>query len=108
MKKTIIVSIISALIIGTATPAMAEKDINRITPWNKITDFFATVGRDKDTKKSIRANRKQSRRETRMFKKRRKARKKTMKRMEKQKAKILKGVKKRKMPHGRGGVDMPK
>ena len=108
MKLTFILSIVLTLIVGTATPALAEKDINRVTPWNKVTDFFATVGRDKDAKKSIRANRQKSRREIRLFKKKRKARKQTLKRMEKQKAKILEGVKKRKMPSGRGGIDMPK
>ena len=108
MRKNVIGILVLVMSLGIATPAMAEKDTNRVTAWNKVTDFFATVGRGKSTQKGIKQERRQNRRDIRMFKKRRKQRKKTLKRMENQKAKILEGVKIRRVPHGRGGIDIPK
>ena len=65
------------LMIIMAAPVSAAKkkgkDPNRITTWNKVTDYFATVGKDKREKHSILRRRKINRRNNRLKKAREKA-----------------------------------
>ncbi len=88
-----------------AGSASASEDPNRVTPWNRMTDFFATVGKDKEEKKSIKDARKKNRRASREFESRQKQNKKSQKQMQKQEKVILEKIHTRKSPHGRGGID---
>lgn len=93
------------LMMANVAPAHAEGNPDRVTAWNRMTDFFATVGKDKQEKKAILETRQKNRREARKFKERQKQQKKTQKTIGKQQKKILSTIKSRKSPHGRGGVD---
>ena len=97
----------SAVILNLSfiNPASADKDPNRVPPLNRMSDFFATVGKDKEEKKEILTARQKNRREARQFKERQKQQKKTQKKMRKQQNNILNKIDTRKSPHGRGGID---
>ncbi len=99
---------IGALII-TATPAVtsadAAKNPNRVTMWNKMTDFFATVGKEDTEKRRILLERRKRRQEARVFKANQKQQRKIRKRMREQQRTIMDKVDVKRVPHGRGGVD---
>ncbi|MBZ0166132.1 MAG: hypothetical protein K8I00_04935, partial [Candidatus Omnitrophica bacterium] len=66
---------LTALLCGVllvAAPAEAvnrnSKDLNRVTAWNKVTDYFATVGRNAKDKQKIVRERKINRRTKRLGK----------------------------------------
>lgn len=105
MKKKLIVISLFFLILTKACPVFADQNPNRVTPWNKVTDFFATIGKDKEEKKKILNTRQKNRREARQFKDRQKQAKKNQKKMQKQQKAILDKITTKKSPHGRGGID---
>ena len=96
------------LMLVFAAPSFAATYPEKVTVWNKITDFFATVGRSDQKKKEIIKERRQSRSEERVFKSRLQETKDTQKKIKKQNAIIMNKIHKRDIPHGRGGIDAPK
>ncbi|MGE0268260.1 MAG: hypothetical protein AB7S78_07380 [Candidatus Omnitrophota bacterium] len=52
-----------------------KSEFDRVTPWNKITDYAATLGKSKTEKKSLLHQRKADRRKERIQKARAKAKK---------------------------------
>lgn len=59
-----------------------DKSVNRVTAWNKVTDFFATVGKQKREKVNILRKRKVHRRTQRLEKAKLQAEKERQKRIE--------------------------
>ena len=96
------------LILVFTTPSFAAIYPEKVTAWNKITDFFATVGKPDQKKKEIIKERRQSRSEERIFKSRLEGNKETQKRIRMQNDIIMSKIHKRESPHGRGGIDAPK
>ncbi len=90
------------------SPSYAAKNVDRVTAWNRFTDFFATVGKEDSAKQQVLKSRKRARREKRQFKQRQRRQKETQKRMAEQKRNIMKTIKTKKVPSGRGGIDLPK
>ncbi|MGE0268259.1 MAG: hypothetical protein AB7S78_07375 [Candidatus Omnitrophota bacterium] len=104
-RRLCIVISVAFLMVAKTGPALADQNPNRVTPWNKVTDFFSTIGKDKEEKKKILATRQKNRREARQFKARQKQAKKNQKKMQKQQKVILDKITTKKSPHGRGGID---
>lgn len=69
----------ACLILLLTTSAQAasyqKSEFDRVTPWNKITDFTATLGKSETEKKSILRQRKAQRRKERIQKARENAKK---------------------------------
>ncbi|MCA9402586.1 MAG: hypothetical protein KC897_02285 [Candidatus Omnitrophica bacterium] len=93
------------LLTCVTVPADAAKDPNRVTTMNKIGDWFATVGKDDTEKRRILLERRKSRQERRVFKAHQKQQKRIQKQMRSQQRQIMETVDKKRMPHGRGGID---
>jgi len=95
------------LTVSSGESVWAASSLERVTVWNRMGDWFATVGKSDREKRKIVADRKAYRREVRASNKIYKENKKLQKRMRKQQEAILEGVHTRKAPHGRGGIDAP-
>lgn len=84
MPKNKMLAVLLCGVLLVAAPAEAvnrnSKDLNRVTVWNKVTDYFATVGRNSKDKQKIVRQRKISRRTERLGKARAKAQKEQRKR----------------------------
>lgn len=66
----------AALVFAPSVGNTAEvKDLNRVTTWNKVTDWFATVGKNERDKLNILRQRKVQRRAKRQEKAKRRAEK---------------------------------
>ncbi|MBZ0166131.1 MAG: hypothetical protein K8I00_04930 [Candidatus Omnitrophica bacterium] len=85
--------------------AEAAKNPSRVTAWNKMTDFFATVGKEDDEKRRLLLERRKRRQEARVFKARQKQQKIVQKNMRAQQKTILDKQAVKRVPHGRGGID---
>lgn len=107
MKGTTVVllGVLLSATLVTVPPAEAAKDPNRVTMMNKMSDWFATVGKDDTEKRRILLERRKRRQEARVFKAHQKQQKKIQKRMHEQQRKIMDKVEVKRMPHGRGGID---
>lgn len=86
-------------------PVEAAKNPNRVTTWNKMTDWFATAGKKDVEKRRILLDRRKRRQEARVFKAHQKKKKQIQNQMREQQRKIMKTVDKKRVPHGRGGID---
>lgn len=99
MKKLLVLILCVFLHLGTAGDVLAAKNPNRVTTFNRFTDFFATIGKSDRKKEKIRKQRREERRQARVWKEQQKKQKRTKKKMEKQNEKILKEIKTRRYPH---------
>jgi len=75
MKKTSFkIPAVMLIVLCTASSAMAQpsymsgKQYNRVTFWNKVTDFASTIGKDDNEKRQILIQRRNERRLSRMKK----------------------------------------
>lgn len=109
MKILRILVLLAVVLHGVGlSSAEAAKNPSRVTVWNKVTDFFATVGKDDDEKRRLLLERRKRRQEARVFKARQKQQKIVQKNMHAQQKTILDKVDVKRVPHGRGGIDAKK
>ena len=85
----------------------AARDPNHVTMWNRVTDFFATLGKSGSEKKSILEQRKAERAEERAADFHQKELEENHKKMLEQNQKIMGGIHTRSIPHGAEGIDAP-
>lgn len=60
---------------GQAAPSYQQSEFDKVTPWNRVTDYFATLGKDDLKKKEVLRQRKSTRKKKRIQKAREKAQK---------------------------------
>ena len=105
MKKVFVWLIILTFVCVPVSEAATNP--NRVTLWNRVTDFFATVGKSDTDKKAILEERKAARAEARASDFQQKQLEENHKKMLEQNQKIMEGIHTRSIPHGAEGIDAP-
>ena len=105
LLKALVLLLIVMMTICSAKDSFAVAHPDKVTFFNRMGDFFATVGKSGNEKARVKKSRKAQRKSERQTKQRIKDQKNLHKKMKKQNDEIMKKIHVRRSPHGRGGID---